>query len=290
MDYVKANSLSPQSIGGEDKIQEIIANDPSVLGLGENLKWIEREKRLPGKGKLDVLLEEPGNNKRYAVEIQLGATDESHIIRTIEYWDLLERNDMVNDYVAVIVAEELTKRFFNVIRILNERIPLIAIQMSCMEVAGHATLAFTKVLDHSPKQLGLEEGEPASKGAKENWEKYAGPENMQLANEIFGIAQKFNDSLRLNYTQSYLAINIGASNRLTACLWPMKKHVRVGLVLEQSEELDKRFEDANIDARYESGWRMYLFPVKPSNFEMHKALLQDLMKLLYSGDSNDSEF
>jgi len=30
-------------------------------------------------------------NTRYHVELQLGATDESHIIRTIEYWDTERR-------------------------------------------------------------------------------------------------------------------------------------------------------------------------------------------------------
>jgi hypothetical protein len=44
-------------------------------------------------GRFDPLLEDPDPEAatRYEVEIQLGATDESHIIRTLEYWDI-ERN------------------------------------------------------------------------------------------------------------------------------------------------------------------------------------------------------
>ena len=45
---------------------------------------------------------------RYEVEIQLGTTDESHIIRTIEYWDIERRRYPQYDHVAVIVAEEIT--------------------------------------------------------------------------------------------------------------------------------------------------------------------------------------
>ena len=37
---------------------------------------------------MDLLLQEADGSDRYEVEIQLGATDESHIIRTIEYWDI----------------------------------------------------------------------------------------------------------------------------------------------------------------------------------------------------------
>jgi hypothetical protein len=52
----------------------------------------------------------------YEVEIMLGSTDESHIIRTIEYWDIEKRRFPSKDHKAVIVAEDITNRFFNVIR------------------------------------------------------------------------------------------------------------------------------------------------------------------------------
>ena len=42
-----------------------------------------------------LLLQEADGHGRYEVEIQLGASDESHIIRTIEYWDI-ERKGILN--------------------------------------------------------------------------------------------------------------------------------------------------------------------------------------------------
>jgi hypothetical protein len=45
------------------------------------------ERKQPRAGRLDLLFQDE-NNRRYCVELQLGKTDESHIIRTIEYWDL----------------------------------------------------------------------------------------------------------------------------------------------------------------------------------------------------------
>ncbi|WP_296853408.1 hypothetical protein [uncultured Methanobrevibacter sp.] len=69
----------------EDMIQNFIFNNPNVLGLGE-LTAIQREKIQPAGGRLDILLADDDGN-RYEVEIQLGSTDPSHIIRTIEYWD-----------------------------------------------------------------------------------------------------------------------------------------------------------------------------------------------------------
>ncbi len=49
------------------------------------LSPIQREKTQPSGGRFDLLLADD-DGTRYEVEVQLGATDPSHIIRTIEYW------------------------------------------------------------------------------------------------------------------------------------------------------------------------------------------------------------
>ena len=41
---------------------------------------------------MDLLLKNPDDDSMYEVELQLGATDESHIIRTIEYWDKAKKD------------------------------------------------------------------------------------------------------------------------------------------------------------------------------------------------------
>ena len=65
-------------------LQDRIADDPSLLGLGDLIvKDVERIQ--PRAGRLDLLLADVESATRYEVEIQLGPTDESHIIRTLEY-------------------------------------------------------------------------------------------------------------------------------------------------------------------------------------------------------------
>jgi hypothetical protein len=73
----------------EKWVQQLIKDDPTILGLGD-LEVRAIEKMQPHAGRLDLLLEDPDpeSGRRYEVEIQLGPTDESHIIRTIEYWDI----------------------------------------------------------------------------------------------------------------------------------------------------------------------------------------------------------
>ena len=130
MEYVKAKRIilktHPQYT--EKWVQEKLAADPSLLGLGD-LVLRDKERLQPRAGRLDLLFQAADEKRRYEVELQLGQTDESHIIRTIEYWDIEKRRYPLYDHVAVIVAEDITSRFLNVVSLLNGRIPIIAIQM-----------------------------------------------------------------------------------------------------------------------------------------------------------------
>src|SRR5438093_177996 len=142
-------------------LQNRIGEDPSLLGLGD-LVLKDKERPQPRAGRLDLLLQDAEANKRYEVEVQLGKTDEAHIIRTIEYWDIERKRYPQYDHTAVVVAEDITSRFLNVISLLHGSIPLIAIQMRAIQLAGHMSLLFTTVLDEMP--LGpVGDDEPAPK-------------------------------------------------------------------------------------------------------------------------------
>lgn len=119
----------------ENWIQQRIIDDPHILGLGD-VVLIESEKRQPRAGRLDLLLYDEQLNRRYEVELMLGPTDPSHIIRTIEYWDIERRRYPAYDHVAVLVAEDITSRFLNVMSLLAGSIPLIAIQRVVDVVRG----------------------------------------------------------------------------------------------------------------------------------------------------------
>lgn len=93
-------------------LQDRIGEDPALLGLGD-LVLKDRERFQPRAGRLDLLLQDAEANKRYEVEVQLGKTDEAHVIRTIEYWDIERKRYPQYDHTAVIVAEDISSRFLN---------------------------------------------------------------------------------------------------------------------------------------------------------------------------------
>src|SRR5438552_6422742 len=129
----------------EKWIQDRIADDPSILGLGD-LVLKDKEKIQPRAGRLDLLLQDDADTpRRYEVELQLGRTDESHIIRTVEYWDIERRRYPQYDHCAVIIAEDITSRFLNVISLFNSAIPIIAIQMTAFAITDQVALVFSTV-------------------------------------------------------------------------------------------------------------------------------------------------
>src|SRR5436305_13021222 len=148
MNYEKLKKISlrdhPES--NERWVQDRIAEDPTILGLGDVILK-DKERSQPRAGRLDLLLQEVETTRRYEVEIQLGKTDESHIVRTIEYWDIERKRYPQYDHTAVIVAEEITARFLNVIQLFNGAVPLMALKMTAYKVGDQTALTFVKVLD-----------------------------------------------------------------------------------------------------------------------------------------------
>jgi hypothetical protein len=116
-------------------VQKEIEADPTILGLGD-LVFLQKERVQPSGGRLDLLLQDTETKQRYEVELQLGSTDETHIIRTLEYRDIERKRFPQCDHCAVIVPEDVTSRFQNVISLFNGSIPLIAIQMQDTELVN----------------------------------------------------------------------------------------------------------------------------------------------------------
>lgn len=137
INYIKHERISLKSHPdlNERWLQDRIAEDPGILGLGDVI-LLDRERPQERAGRLDLLLADPEGNDRYEVELMLGATDESHIIRCIEYWDIERRRYPGYEHCAVLIAEDITSRFLNVISLLAGTVPIIAIQINAPKGEG----------------------------------------------------------------------------------------------------------------------------------------------------------
>ena len=189
----------------EKVIQEKIAEEPSIIGLGD-LVLKDKERIQPRAGRLDLLMQEPDTHRRFEIEIQLGKTDESHIIRTIEYWDIEKKRYPQYDHCAVIIAEDITSRFLNVISLFNGFIPLIAIQMNAYKFGDEVGLVFTKVLDEMPLGLVEEDEEIQEETNRDYWLKRGTEATVKMSDQILEIINGFKSGYVLKYNKFYIGL------------------------------------------------------------------------------------
>ncbi|MEE3471596.1 MAG: hypothetical protein VZR24_13115 [Butyrivibrio hungatei] len=238
----------------EDLIQKFIFEHPESLELGE-LTPIQREKIQPSGGRLDILMGTADNDTRYEIEIQLGATDPSHIIRTIEYWDTEKKRYPQYDHCAVIVAEEITGRFMNVISLFNGHIPLIALQLSAYKVGDDISLAFTKVMDRVT--MGVEEDDDYEVTDRNYWENRSTKKIMKEVDDIFSALQKYTSGYELKYNKFYIGLTKDGVAKNFISFKPKKSFLHLFFKTNENADLSTRLEEAGFDVTYESRWKQY---------------------------------
>jgi hypothetical protein len=205
-----AKSISIKEAGKDEYwLQDQIYDNPNCLGLGE-LETIERERKQSSGGRLDILLKNPEDDTMYEVEIMLGETDESHIIRTIEYWDNETRRWPQRQHFAVLVAEHINRRFFNVIHLLSNAIPMIAIQVSLIEVHGKQSLFFSKILD-TYEEIDDGTGDINIKTTREDWIKKS-KWTLETADYLFELISNIFEGASLNYVKGYISVLSSGNN------------------------------------------------------------------------------
>jgi hypothetical protein len=91
----------------------------------------------------------------------------------------------------VLIAEDITSRFLNVVSLFNGTIPLIAIQMQAVKTGDSVTLVFTKVLDElSRGYIDEDEDAEAAPSDRAYWEKKGSKETLGLADKLLVVLKE----------------------------------------------------------------------------------------------------
>ncbi len=260
---------------GETWLEQNITNNPRILGLGDVVVK-DRQRRQSGGGRLDLLLQDRESKYRYEVEIQLGKTDESHIVRAIEYWDTERKRYPQYEHCAVIVAEDITSRFLNVIGLFNGAIPLVALQMTALRIGDQFTVSFAKVLDAIA--LGSEDDEKEATD-RNYWVNIASAETVSLADRMLEILQRTDRRLALKYNKFYIGLARDEQSDTFVIMRPKKKFLIFEPRLEQSDEWDRTLSETGLDlmdyARSDGRYRIRL---TDQDIERHQVLLTNLIE------------
>ena len=257
-------------------VQDRISEDPRILGLGD-LVLKDKERRQPHAGRLDLLLQDPDNDRRYEVELQLGRTDESHIIRTIEYWDLEKRRYPHYDHCAVIVAEDITTRFLNVIGLFNSAIPIVAVQMSALGIGDQVALVFTTVLNELTRGVEEEGDEGQELVDRGYWESRVGKDILGMADHLFQLLRQWDSTLEMKYNKySIVLASNGAVDKFVS-FRPKQQFLRVEATLPQSDETDAKIDDAGLDVMPYK-WGRYRIRLTKTDLAKQEPVIAELLK------------
>ncbi len=266
-------------------VRKVIVSDPEILGLGD-LTVRETERRQPRAGRLDMLLENPDPEymQRFEVELMLGKVDESHIIRCIEYWDTERRRFPRYEHMAVLIAEELTSRFLNIIQLFNRTIPMIALQLSALQVEDKIVLNFTKVLDDTLFEDEPDDADEQSVGRapadRDYWEGRSSAQSMALIDQCLTLLRTIENTLSLNYQSQYIGLQEGNRSNNFVIFRPRRKGVLVDTKLTTFEANKERFEALNL--KIVGGGRCRFDITSPDALKENEALLIDFFRAAYA--------
>lgn len=268
-------------------VQERIAEDPSILGLGDVILR-DKERIQPGAGRLDLLLQDAEASRRFEVEIQLGKTDESHIIRTIEYWDIERKRYPQYEHTAVIVAEDITSRFLNVIALLNGSVPLVAIQMNAVQLGDSVSLIFTKVLDHTRVGPTDEEEEVKEVTDRAYWENRSSKSNVALVDELLELIRQLEPEIELKYNKFYIGLAASGQPNNFVIFKPQKNAIRVEVRIPRDMALEGSPALSGLDVLgYDDQWGRLKIRLTPTDVKLHEAVLKRLFERAHQESIGD---
>jgi hypothetical protein len=279
MEFKKFSSVDMRKRGiSEASIESQIAAQPEILGLGDDLVLVDRQRQQPGAGRLDLLLQDADQSKRWEVELQLGKTDESHIIRVLEYWDIERKRYPNYEHTAVIIAEDITSRFMNVISLFHGAIPLVAIKMEALEHNGEIGLHFTKVLE--PIVLGSDDEEGAQSATdRAYWEARGSKSTVHIADELAEITKSLGIPIELKYNKYYIGVTLNGAPENFIIFRPKRTFTRFEPRLAPSDASRKRYEEAGLNLMsYDQRWGRYRIELHSGDVAKHREVLTQIIK------------
>ncbi|MDE2968163.1 MAG: hypothetical protein OXS30_11865 [Chloroflexota bacterium] len=273
-------------------LEHAIAEDPALLGLGD-LEVIDTQVAVPGGGRLDILLRDPESLTRYEVELQLGTLDESHIVRAIEYWDIERRRFPHYDHIAVIVAEDVSQRFHNVIQLIGESVPLIAIEVRLIETSDQLLLAATQIVKRLER--GLEEIDSSPPADRSQWVQRVGLGPVAMVDHLLEMINGLNlaagDAFALKYNKHYIGLSLNGVARNMVTAKPVKSgHMIAEFKFPDDPDLRDDLVAAGLDPMsYDKTFNNFRVRLRPPDFNQHMEPLEQLIRRAHAHYFGTSE-
>ena len=284
MEYLKPERISLKLHAQLDEawVAERIADDPAILGLGK-LFLHEHVRPRPCTGRFDLILQGPELLRQYEVGVQLGAIDEVHVVRTIERWGARSKRHPHYHHCAVIVAEEVTPRFSNIVSLFNQTIPLIVIQMQALRFDERVTLVFTTIISEVPNRM-IEQDEEADPSHRDRryWVNRGSKTSVELVDALLELIGELDPSLEPIYNRFFIGLVKDRRPVDFAVFRPRKEKVELEIKLPRSDETDNRLDAAEIETlQYRQWFGAYRLLLGWDELNEHGHLIRELIGAAY---------
>ena len=166
----------------------------------------------------------------------------------------------------MIVGENITSRFPNVISLFNGFIPLIAIQLKGLEVNGASTLIATRVLDIMT--LGTDEEDEGATVDRATWQSSSSLESLKIVDSLVDMIRKLEPNIGPKYNKHYIGLApSGGTARNFVIFRPHKYYVLTEFKIPQNEELTNRLDESGLALVAYSRWGTYGVQVRQADLE-----------------------
>jgi hypothetical protein len=181
----------------------------------------------------------------------------------------------------VIVAEDITSRFLNVISMFNGNIPLVAIQMKAFKLGDQLSLMFTTVLDEV--RMGLDdEDELVEATDRAFWIKQSSNEVLALADQLLEMVKSFDPKFALKYNKFYIGLAKDGMPTNFVTFLPRRDWMLVAPRIEKSDEIQEKLKLSGLDTMsYDSREGRYRIRLTNEDLKTNEALLRELLKVAY---------
>lgn len=182
--------------------------------------------------------------------------------------------------VAVLIAEEVTSRFLNVMSLLAGSIPPIAIQLNAIQVGDKLALDFVKVLDQRALReddtVDTTEGDEVGRPA---WEKKVGENGVALCDELVSLLQPHTDcELGLRFQKRHVpVVPVGTTRDVAFVVWPRRTFMRIQVRAENLVALQDQLKEVGIDTNMVFGGTRLRFNLSAADLTNQSEAIIDVL-------------
>lgn len=152
--------------------------------------------------------------------------------------------------------------------------------MSAFGIGEQVALVFNTVLNELTRGLEDEDEEVQQPADRAYWEERADKDILAMTDQLLATVRQWDPQLETKYSKGYVVFAKNGAPDKFVTFRPKQQFLRVEVRVPQSEEVDKRLEDAGLSVM-PYRWRKYRIRLTKPDLATHEALIVQLMRSAY---------